>query len=71
MVSYNMDFAHAFRKPILFLGVLFILTRTAFCDISLKLFSYDYNDEQEDAVNERIGDFLFGAKAARIHLDGL
>ncbi|MFS4494233.1 UbiA family prenyltransferase [Maribacter sp. 2308TA10-17] len=31
----------------------------------------DYNDEKADAVNERKGNFLFGAKAPRSHLDGL
>jgi len=31
----------------------------------------DYNDEQADAVNDRKGNFLFGAKAPRKHLDGL
>ena len=31
----------------------------------------DYNDEEADAVNERKGNFLFGAKAPRAHLDGL
>lgn len=31
----------------------------------------DYNDEKADAVNERKGNFLFGAKASREHLDGL
>lgn len=31
----------------------------------------DYNDEQADAVNPRKGNFLFGAKAPRKHLDGL
>ncbi len=31
----------------------------------------DYNDEKADAVNDRKGNFLFGAKAPRKHLDGL
>lgn len=31
----------------------------------------DYNDAEADAVNPRKGNFLFGAKAPRIHLDGL
>ena len=31
----------------------------------------DYNDETTDALNERKGNFLFGAKAPRKHLDGL
>lgn len=31
----------------------------------------DYNDEEADAVNDRKGNFLFGAKATRKHLDGL
>jgi len=31
----------------------------------------DYNDEQADAVNKRKGNFLFGAKAPRKHLNGL
>jgi len=31
----------------------------------------DYNDEQADAINDRKGNFLFGAKAPRKHLDGL
>lgn len=31
----------------------------------------DYNDEKADAVNTRKGNFLFGAKASRSHLNGL
>ena len=31
----------------------------------------DYNDEAADAVNDRKGNFLFGAKASRAHLNGL
>lgn len=31
----------------------------------------DYNDEKADALNDRKGNFLFGAKAPRKHLDGL
>ncbi|MEO9892179.1 UbiA family prenyltransferase [Aurantibacter sp.] len=31
----------------------------------------DYNDEKADAVNQRKGNFLFGAQASRAHLDGL
>ncbi|MRI01878.1 hypothetical protein GH721_15150 [Kriegella sp. EG-1] len=31
----------------------------------------DYNDEKADAVNDRKGNYLFGAKASRAHLDGL
>jgi len=31
----------------------------------------DYNDEEADAVNDRKGNFLFGAKASRKHLDRL
>jgi len=31
----------------------------------------DYNDEAADAVNDRKGNYLFGAKAPRKHLDGL
>lgn len=31
----------------------------------------DYNDARADAVNKRKGNFLFGAKAPRGHLDGL
>ncbi len=31
----------------------------------------DYNDEAADAVNDRKGNYLFGAKASRKHLDGI
>lgn len=31
----------------------------------------DYNDEKADAVNKRKGNFLFGARAPRVFLDGL
>ena len=31
----------------------------------------DYNDQEADAINGRKGNYLFGAKAPRAHLDGL
>lgn len=55
------------RSPLFWLGLFFVTFPLNYLVYGLN----DYNDEKADAVNERKGNFLFGAKASRKHLDGL
>lgn len=54
-------------SPLFWLGLFFVTFPLNYLVYGLN----DYNDEQADAVNDRKGNYLFGAKASRKHLDGL
>lgn len=58
---------HFWESYLFWLGLFFVTFPLNYLVYGLN----DYNDEQADAVNERKGNFLFGAKASRLHLDGL
>jgi len=55
------------RSPLFWVGLFFVTFPLNYLVYGLN----DYNDEQADAVNKRKGNYLFGAKASRKHLDGL
>jgi len=55
------------EAPLFWLGLFFVTFPLNYLVYGLN----DYNDEEADAVNDRKGNFLFGAKAPRKHLDGL
>ena len=51
----------------LWLGLLFVTFPLNYLVYGMN----DYNDLEDDAINDRKRNYLFGAKAPRAHLDGL
>ncbi len=63
MVPFSFD-SNFWEKPVFWLGFLFVTFPLNYLVYGLN----DYNDLQADAINERKGNFLFGAKSTKEQL---